>query len=113
MKLRKLERYLLDHGCRRSAVTLLAVIFVAGHIRVRQEDRDDFVSRSAAAVATARATGGCLDFAVSADPLDPERVNVFERWRDRESLLAFRGDGPGEDLSELILEASVAEYEVA
>lgn len=26
-----------------------------------------------------------------ADPEDPERINVYERWESEEQLLAFRG----------------------
>lgn len=35
----------------------------------------------------------CLDFALSADPVDPTRVNVFERWARPEDLDAFRASG--------------------
>jgi len=38
----------------------------------------------------ARREGGCIDLHVSADPLDAERINVFERWPDRASLDAWR-----------------------
>ncbi|MFD4367041.1 putative quinol monooxygenase [Rhodococcus sp. NPDC058521] len=52
-------------------------------------------------VELARRTPGCLDFSVGADSLDPRRVNVRERWTDRESLDAFRGSGhdTGDDAS--------------
>jgi len=37
-----------------------------------------------------RATEGCLDFVQSADPIDPTRVNIFERWTAEEPMVAFR-----------------------
>ena len=88
------------------------MLIVAGHLRVAVADREEFVTRSQEAVRLARATPGCYDFAVAADPLDAERVNVFERWSDRATLLAFRGDGPDDDLGGFILAAAVEEYEV-
>jgi hypothetical protein len=59
----------------------------------------------------ARATVGCEDFVVAADPLDEWRVNVFEVWRSREALDTFRGAGPEDDLAGLIESARVEEYE--
>lgn len=91
---------------------LTNMIIVAGHLQVHESDRDRYVADCAPAVMAARRADGCLDFAVSADAVDPSRVNVFERWRTRESLLAFRGEGPGEDIRERILSANVADYDV-
>jgi quinol monooxygenase YgiN len=88
------------------------MIIVAGRLRVAAADRDDFVARSSEAVRLARAADGCRDFAVSADPLDAERVNVYERWTNREALHAFRGEGPGDELGAMIVSADVAEFEV-
>jgi quinol monooxygenase YgiN len=88
------------------------MIIIAGHLKVSESDRDQYVTDCAAAVVAARSADGCLEFAVSADAVDPTRVNVFERWRSRELLLAFRGQGPGDDLRSRILEANVAEYEI-
>jgi heme-degrading monooxygenase HmoA len=56
-------------------------------------DRDAHVIASAAAVRLARQAPGCLDFAVSADPVDPTRVNVLERWARPDDLDAFRASG--------------------
>ena len=52
---------------------------------------------SVGAVRLARQAQGCLDFAVSADPVDPTRVNIFERWAGAENLDAFRGSGDPDD----------------
>ena len=86
------------------------MLIVAGHLIVDVSDRDRYVEDCVTAVRMARAAEGCLDFAVSADPVDPRRVNVFERWQSRELLDAFRGDGPDEDIRSRIIEASVSEY---
>ena len=79
---------------------------------VEASDRDRYVDDCLVAVRMARAAEGCLDFAVSADPIDPRRVNVFERWESRELLSAFRGSGPDADTRSRILAANVSEYAV-
>jgi quinol monooxygenase YgiN len=96
----------------RGAAGLNDMLIVAGHLIVDASDRDRYVADCAQAVAAARSADGCLDFAVSADAVDPQRVNVFERWRGREALAAFRGDGPDDDLASRILDMDIAEYEV-
>jgi quinol monooxygenase YgiN len=88
------------------------MLIIAGHLIVDASDRVTYVADCAAAVAAARSAEGCLDFAVSADAVDPRRVNVFERWRTRESLEAFRGAGPDDDLAGRIRHLNVVEYEV-
>jgi quinol monooxygenase YgiN len=99
----------MSHRC---AVGLNGMLIVAGHLIVHATDRDRYVADCAQAVAAARSADGCLDFAVSADAVDPRRVNVFERWRTKEALAAFRGDGPDDDLASRILDMDIAEYEV-
>jgi heme-degrading monooxygenase HmoA len=41
-------------------------------------------------VQRAREYDGCLDLSISADSVDPERVNLFECWRDEVSWNAWR-----------------------
>jgi quinol monooxygenase YgiN len=89
------------------------MLIVAGHLTVRESDRDLYVADCAGAVIAARRAEGCLDFAVSADAVDPSRVNIFERWLTRDLLLAFRGHGPDDDMRSRILDADVAEYDIA
>ena len=72
------------------------MLIVSGHLVLDPADRDAHVRASVGAVRLARRAPGCLDFAVSADPVDPTRVNVFERWAAPEDLDAFRAsDDPG------------------
>jgi quinol monooxygenase YgiN len=56
------------------------VIVVAGSVRVDAEARDAYLDGCREVVAAAREAPGCLDFALSADLLEPDRINVFERW---------------------------------
>jgi Antibiotic biosynthesis monooxygenase len=49
-----------------------------------------------------RSSEGCLDFVQAADPLDPHRINIYERWTSDEDLHQFRNSGgPDLDLPEL------------
>ena len=89
------------------------MVIVAGHLIVGRDTRDDYLDGCTAVVEQARAAPGCLDFSISADLLDPARINVFERWDARESVEAFRGSGPDEDQSDMIVSASVSEYDVS
>lgn len=73
------------------------MLIVAGHLVLDPADRDAHVAASAGAVRLARAADGCLDFSVSADPVDAGRVNVLERWSSAEALGAFREGGAGND----------------
>ena len=89
------------------------MIIVAGWIKTASGRRDDFVSASAEAVVAARKADGNHDFSVTADSVDADRVNVYERWETAADVEAFRGDGPGEDLSADIVDAQVQRFEIA
>jgi quinol monooxygenase YgiN len=73
------------------------MLIVCGHLVLDPADRDAHVIASVGAVRLAREAPGCLDFAVSADLVDPTRVNVFERWAGSEDLDAFRASGDPDD----------------
>jgi quinol monooxygenase YgiN len=88
------------------------MVIVAGHLIITSQARDAYLGGCTEVVAQARRAPGCLDFAITADLLDPSRVNVFERWVSQESVDAFRGDGPSGDQADAIVSASVSEYDV-
>ena len=87
-------------------------MIVAGHLVVAPEQRDDYLSGCAEVVRRARRSAGCLDFAISADPLEPGRINVFERWESRAAVEAFRGSGPSDEQGAAIQAGTVVEYDV-
>jgi quinol monooxygenase YgiN len=90
-----------------------AMLIVSGKIYVRPGARQAFLMASLVAVAQAREARGCRDFVVAADPLEPDRVNVYEEWDSEETLMIFRGDGPAQDVSSSIVRADVSRHVVA
>ncbi len=89
------------------------MIIVAGSLSVEPSGRDAYLEGCREVVAAAREADGCLDYALSADLLEPGRINVFEHWESTPDLERFRGSGPpGDQLAEL-LAIDVSEYDVA
>jgi quinol monooxygenase YgiN len=89
------------------------MVIVSGHLIVDEEAREDYLAGGADVVAQARRAPGCLDFAISADLLDPGRINVFDRWASQSAVEEFRGSGTGEEQGAAIRSASVSEYDVS
>ncbi len=55
-----------------------------------------------------------MDFSLSPDLLDAGRINVFEAWRSRADLLAYRaGDGPDQEARIAVLAASVRLHHIS
>jgi quinol monooxygenase YgiN len=66
------------------------MIIIAGYTLTEAGRRDAAVQAFSGMVERARKHDGCLDFSIGADSLDAERTNLFELWRDQESLDAWR-----------------------
>jgi quinol monooxygenase YgiN len=88
------------------------VVIVAGHVVVDPQQRDGYLSGCVEVVRQARRAPGCLDFSLSADLLEPGRINILERWESQAAVEAFRGSGPSDEQGAAILAAAVAEYDV-
>lgn len=89
------------------------MIIVAGHLTVKPDQRLSMLDKQRDIIAAARAAPGCLAFHLSADPVEDDRINVFERWDSKEAVEVFRGSGPSEDQQEDILGADVVQYEIS
>jgi quinol monooxygenase YgiN len=89
------------------------MVIVAGHITVDPEERQSYLAGCMSVVEQARRADGCLDFAITADLLDPGRVNLFERWETQAAAETFRESGPTDEQGATMLSASVAEYDIA
>ena len=66
------------------------MIIIAGYTLTDAHKRDAAIKAFADMIERARKYDGCLDFSISADSVDPERSNLFECWRDQQSLNAWR-----------------------
>ena len=85
------------------------MIIIAGHSRTRNAiERDAAVAAFANMVERARKQDGCLDLSIGADPVDQERINLFECWRDQQSLNAWRKIARGPKIA--LKEAQVKLY---
>jgi quinol monooxygenase YgiN len=85
---------------------------VEGILKIKSGLRDEFVEKSQDAVLQARKNTSCLDFSVSRDPVDPNRVNIFEKWKSREALEEFRNSGAENDFFSWIVNFDVHEHEI-
>lgn len=93
------------------------MIIVAGTIEVDPASRAAFLASRADVMRRSRAEEGCLEYAFSADPLEPGRVVLFERWASPEALdahIATLRSTPAPEAEEVKpLRQAVAVYEVA
>jgi quinol monooxygenase YgiN len=103
-----------DHRGWRGALTSEdSVIIVAGWLRVDQLDRDHYVAECVAVVQQARTAAGCLEFAITADSVEPDRINVYERWESDAQLEQFRGAGPDAGQTAQLRDAQVRRYRIS
>ena len=89
------------------------MVIVAGHVSVEPQQREAYLAGCVRIVEQARGTAGCLEFAITADLIDPGRVDIFERWESQAAVETFRGSGPGNEQGAAMLSVSVAEYDIA
>jgi quinol monooxygenase YgiN len=89
------------------------MVIVAGYITVEPQQRESYLVGCLSVVEQARRATGCLDFTITADLLDPGRINIFERWESQAAVETFRSSGPSKEQGAAMLSASVAEYDIA
>ena len=56
--------------------------------------------------------GGCLDVAISADSVDPRRINSYERWESWDAIEAWRTRAGAPDTGITVHKADVTAFEV-
>lgn len=66
------------------------MIIIAGYELVDAEQRDSVVAAFRDLISRAREFDGCIHAAITADSVDPERINTVEVWRDAEVLKQWR-----------------------
>lgn len=89
------------------------MIIVSGKLYVDVNARDSYLAACHGVIEQARAAPGCLDFVLSADPIEPNRINVYEHWESDTHLQLFRGAGPEPDQIAAIRRARVMKYRLS
>jgi quinol monooxygenase YgiN len=62
------------------------VIIVGGTFEVEPEQREEFIASRHELMRASRAETGCLEYSFSADPIEPHRVLLLERWESQADL---------------------------
>jgi len=73
------------------------MLIVAGHFELDPADRDAFLTGRSPGMIATRAEPGCLEYVMSADPIDETRVMLYERWEDQDAFnahMAALSSGP-------------------
>lgn len=86
---------------------------IAGHVLVDAHERDRYVEEHKDLVERARRATGCLDVAITADPVDPRRINNFERWESWDAIEAWRARAAAPDTGIAFRGVDVMAYEIA
>ncbi|HEY3482529.1 MAG TPA: antibiotic biosynthesis monooxygenase family protein [Streptomyces sp.] len=88
-------------------------VIIAGPVYVEPADRDRFVEGHQVIVEAARRHPGCFDVAISADPVEADRVNLFEYWESEEVLTAWRASAPAPTVRIPIRDGRVRKHVIA
>ena len=89
------------------------MIIVAGHLRVDPGVRQTYLGGCRSVIETARQTEGCQDFHLSADSLEPDRINIYEAWDSAPAVASFRGAGPDDAQGKMIRSVDVRQFTIA
>lgn len=85
-------------------------VIVAGWYTVDPEKRDAVVESFKDMVLRARSAPGCLDLAITADPSDPGRINMFELWQSGKALTAWRRASKAPKLTARMIRVEVQKH---
>jgi quinol monooxygenase YgiN len=88
------------------------MIIVSGSIRTDPAARDDYVVGCREVIEQARRAPGCVDFHITADPIELDRINIYEQWASVADVEAFRGSGSSSEQQAAIREAEVYQHVV-
>lgn len=89
------------------------MIIISGELYVDTDVREEYLAACRTVVEQARTAPGCLGFALSADLVDPERINVYERWASDDDVERFRTSGPAFEQAALIRRGEVRKYRIS
>ena len=88
------------------------MIIVAGALRVDPAQRTAYLTDCQDLMTPSSAYEGLPRLPPHPDPLEPDRINIFEQWESVEAVEAFRGSGPSDGQQDAIRSASVWQHEI-
>lgn len=62
------------------------MVIVGGVFTIDPEQREAFLAARKGIMEHSRAEQGCIEYTFAADPLEPGRVVLFEKWESQEDL---------------------------
>ncbi len=93
------------------------MVIVGGTFEMDPNERERFLSGHHQMMRASRAEAGCLEYTFSADPIDPGRVVLFERWNSQEALdahlSALRAGPRSPDRDVPTIASSIVIYDVS
>ncbi len=89
------------------------MLIIAGKVYVAPEARDTYVESHRELIKQARNAPGCVDLAISADPIDPRRVNMLEQWESEDHLAAFRAVARPPEATTAIVGGDVQKHQIS
>ena len=87
------------------------IILIAGKVTVDAAKRGALLENSAELMRRTREQRGCLDYVWSADPTDPARLYVFERWACRDDLAQHLAGPCYREMRDMVGAAGLSEAE--
>ncbi len=92
-------------------------MIVAGTFEVDPAQRADFLHSMEQGMRSSRREAGCLAYVLSADPIEPGRVVLYERWADKASLAAHLANPrpqPAPDAVPItVISSEIVQYEIS
>lgn len=93
------------------------MLIVAGVFEVDPDRRAEFLHSNESVMRVSRGEPGCHAYVFSADPLEPGRVFLYERWEDKASLAAhlarLRAQPASEAEAVPVITSEVCQYEIS
>ena len=93
------------------------MVIVGGTFEVDPDQREQFLASRHELIRASRAEPGCLEYTFGADPIDPGRVVLFERWSSQTALdahLSVSRAGAGSAATEVAPKSfSIVVYDVS
>lgn len=90
------------------------MLIIAGKAYLSPDQRAAYLDAFQEFVRQSRHEPGLLDFVIAADPIEPNRINIFERWATEAQMRAFqaRANPPQLDI-EITGDDDIQLYEIS